>query len=143
MGALVDGCSPDAGGAGAESEHYFCPLQTRAVGSNLSQSLQTIPHTIDRPDRLLLAACIQQLAAQVFIYIAQYEKSIQSAFSEVADALTVRANICEQLDAQRALVADHTAAQRRGEPGESVQGAGRLVPPIALLGEAGGAPNMA
>ncbi len=44
------------------------------------------------------------------IEIARYEKSIQSAFAEVADALAARANIDEQLDAQRALV----AAYQRG-----------------------------
>ncbi|CAK7069359.1 MAG: Outer membrane protein OprM [Desulfovibrio sp.] len=38
------------------------------------------------------------------IAVAQYEKSIQSAFREVADALAQRANIGEQLDAQRSLV---------------------------------------
>ncbi|MDL2209340.1 efflux transporter outer membrane subunit [Desulfovibrio sp. OttesenSCG-928-O18] len=38
------------------------------------------------------------------IAVAQYEKSIQTAFREVADALVQRANIGEQLDAQKALV---------------------------------------
>ena len=35
--------------------------------------------------------------------LAQYEKAIQSAFREVADALVARANLGEQLDAQQAL----------------------------------------
>ena len=51
-----------------------------------------------------LKASLDVAEIQKNIYIAQYEKSIQSAFSEVADALSVRANIGEQLDAQRALV---------------------------------------
>ncbi|MEQ4575800.1 MAG: efflux transporter outer membrane subunit [Gammaproteobacteria bacterium] len=38
------------------------------------------------------------------IYVADYEKAIQSAFSEVADALAERAHVDEQLDAQRAYV---------------------------------------
>ncbi|MDH1701046.1 efflux transporter outer membrane subunit [Comamonas terrigena] len=38
------------------------------------------------------------------IYVAQYEKSIQSAFGEVADALSARRHMAEQLDAQQALV---------------------------------------
>lgn len=38
------------------------------------------------------------------IEVARYEKSIQSAFAEVADALVARANLDEQLDAQHALV---------------------------------------
>lgn len=38
------------------------------------------------------------------IAVANYEKAIQAAFREVADALAQRANIGEQLDAQRALV---------------------------------------
>ena len=38
------------------------------------------------------------------IQVAQYEKAIQSAFREVADALADRATIAEQLDARRELV---------------------------------------
>ncbi|QIL72772.1 efflux transporter outer membrane subunit [Diaphorobacter sp. HDW4B] len=51
-----------------------------------------------------LKASLDVAEIQKNIYVAQYEKSIQSAFSEVADALSVRANIGEQLNAQRALV---------------------------------------
>ncbi|MBH1640829.1 multidrug efflux transporter outer membrane subunit SmeC [Stenotrophomonas maltophilia] len=43
------------------------------------------------------------------IGIAQYEKAIQQAFSEVADALVTRDHLTAQMDAQRALVA---ASQR-------------------------------
>lgn len=43
------------------------------------------------------------------VTVAQYDKAIQSAFSEVADALAIRAHVEEQLDAQRAYVA---ASQR-------------------------------
>ena len=43
------------------------------------------------------------------INVAQYEKAIQRAFREVADALAERATLTEQLDARRALV-DATAA---------------------------------
>ncbi|UYC11979.1 efflux transporter outer membrane subunit [Xanthomonas sp. CFBP 8445] len=39
------------------------------------------------------------------VNIASYEKAIQSAFSEVADALATRAQLDERMDAQRALVA--------------------------------------
>jgi len=38
------------------------------------------------------------------IAIAQYEKAIQSAFREVSDALSLRAKLAEQLNAQRSLV---------------------------------------
>jgi multidrug efflux system outer membrane protein len=38
------------------------------------------------------------------IAVARYEKAIQTAFAEVADALTLRASLIEQLDAQQALV---------------------------------------
>lgn len=41
--------------------------------------------------------------------LASYDKTLQSAFKEVADALSVRASLAERLDAQRALV---DAAQR-------------------------------
>lgn len=37
------------------------------------------------------------------IDVAKYEKTLQTAFSEVADALSVRSHIAEQLDAQRSL----------------------------------------
>ncbi|MBD4909230.1 TolC family protein, partial [Xanthomonas citri pv. citri] len=43
------------------------------------------------------------------ITIAQYELAIQTAFSEVADALAERTQLDERMDAQRALV---DAAQR-------------------------------
>ena len=44
------------------------------------------------------------------VAVAEYEKTIQTAFQEAADALAVRRNISEQLDAQKAFV----AASRRG-----------------------------
>jgi outer membrane protein, multidrug efflux system len=43
------------------------------------------------------------------INVAQYEKAIQSAFRDVADALAERATLGEQLDARRRLV-DATAS---------------------------------
>ncbi len=46
------------------------------------------------------------------IFLAQYEKSIQSAFREVADALAQRGTIDDQLDAQQSLT-DATAASYR------------------------------
>jgi multidrug efflux system outer membrane protein len=46
------------------------------------------------------------------IAVAQYEKSIQTAFREVADALAQRGTIDEQLDAQKSLV-EATAQSRR------------------------------
>lgn len=44
------------------------------------------------------------------IAVAQYEKSIQVAFKEVADTLAQRATLTEQLSAQRALVAAATSS---------------------------------
>jgi outer membrane protein, multidrug efflux system len=46
------------------------------------------------------------------IFVAQYEKAIQSAFREVADALAQRGTLEEQLTAQQSLV-DAAAASRR------------------------------
>ncbi|MDD3937001.1 efflux transporter outer membrane subunit [Rhodoferax sp.] len=43
------------------------------------------------------------------IAVAQYEKAIQSAFREVADALASRATLAEQLQAQQALLEAETA----------------------------------
>jgi outer membrane protein, multidrug efflux system len=49
------------------------------------------------------------------VYIAQYEKTLQSAFQEVDDALVSRGTLDEQLVAQRALLADSSAAYRLAE----------------------------
>ncbi|WP_420008223.1 efflux transporter outer membrane subunit [Xanthomonas sacchari] len=50
------------------------------------------------------------------VNVATYEKAIQSAFSEVADALATRAQLDERMDAQRALVA---ATQRSDDLAEA------------------------
>jgi multidrug efflux system outer membrane protein len=52
-----------------------------------------------------LAASLEVTQVQREIAVAQYEKSIQSAFREVADVLAERATLAEQLDARRGLVA--------------------------------------
>ncbi|HKT72539.1 MAG TPA: efflux transporter outer membrane subunit [Steroidobacteraceae bacterium] len=44
------------------------------------------------------------------IYIAQYEKAVQSAFKEVDDALAARQTLDDQLEAQRALLDDSSAS---------------------------------
>ncbi|CAH1746347.1 Outer membrane protein OprM [Thauera humireducens] len=51
-----------------------------------------------------LQASLDVAEIQRDITIAQYEKAIQSAFREVADALAERATLAEQLDARRKLV---------------------------------------
>ncbi len=51
-----------------------------------------------------LQASLDVAEIQRDINVAQYEKSIQDAFREVADALADRATIAEQLDARRKLV---------------------------------------
>ena len=51
-----------------------------------------------------LQASLDVAEIQRDIQIAQYEKAIQSAFREVADALAERATLAEQLDARRKLV---------------------------------------
>lgn len=55
------------------------------------------------------------------VAVAEYEKAIQSAFAEVADALAVRVHVNEQLDAQRAYVAatgrSHALAEARYRSG--------------------------
>ncbi|AYH44807.1 AdeC/AdeK/OprM family multidrug efflux complex outer membrane factor [Azoarcus sp. DN11] len=51
-----------------------------------------------------LTANLEATKVQREIAVAQYEKSIQSAFREVADALADRATLAEQLDARRKLV---------------------------------------
>lgn len=49
-------------------------------------------------------ANVELSQAQKQLFIAAYERAIQSAFREVADALAIRGTIDEQLAAQRALV---------------------------------------
>jgi multidrug efflux system outer membrane protein len=51
-----------------------------------------------------LSASLDVAKVQREIQVAEYEKAIQSAFREVADALAERANLGEQLDARRKLV---------------------------------------
>lgn len=52
-----------------------------------------------------LRASLDSAKIQKEVTVAEYEKAIQTAFSEVADALAARNNIDEQLNAQRAQVA--------------------------------------
>ena len=51
-----------------------------------------------------LKASLDVSEIQKNIEVAQYEKSIQSAFSEVADAMSMRRHMTEQMEAQQALV---------------------------------------
>jgi len=51
-----------------------------------------------------LKASLEVAEVQRDIHVAQYEKAIQSAFREVADALAERATLAQQLDARRRLV---------------------------------------
>ncbi|HOC58793.1 MAG TPA: efflux transporter outer membrane subunit [Smithellaceae bacterium] len=44
--------------------------------------------------------------------VAQYEKTVQTAFREVADALAVKGTIDDQINAQQALVEDYSATYR-------------------------------
>ena len=60
-------------------------------------------------------AALDSARADQKIRIAQYEKAIQAAFRETADALSVRATVSEQLDAQQALLAAATESFRLSE----------------------------
>lgn len=62
-----------------------------------------------------LRASLDVAEVQRDINVAQYEKAIQSAFREVADALAERATLAEQLDARRRLVEASQAAFRLSE----------------------------
>ncbi len=55
-------------------------------------------------------ANVQLSEAQQAITVAQYEKTLQTAFREVADALAVRGNLGEQLAAQQSLAEASTRA---------------------------------
>ena len=60
-------------------------------------------------------AALDSARADQKIRIAQYEKAIQSAFRETADALAVRATVSEQLAAQQALVDAASESYRLAE----------------------------
>jgi len=62
-----------------------------------------------------LKASLDVAEVQRDINVAQYEKAIQSAFREVADALAERATLAEQLDARRKLVAATESGFRLSE----------------------------
>jgi multidrug efflux system outer membrane protein len=66
-------------------------------------------------------ATLDSATASRNIYLAQYEKSIQTAFREVSDALAQRATLDEQLNAQQALVdasgASYALSQARFKSG--------------------------
>ena len=62
-----------------------------------------------------LTANLEATKVQREIVVAQYEKAIQSAFREVADALADRATLAEQLDARRKLVEATEASFRLSE----------------------------
>lgn len=68
-----------------------------------------------------LQASLDSARITTDVAVAQYEKAIQSAFGEVADALAVRARMEEQIDAQRAYVdatqRGHTLAEARYRSG--------------------------
>lgn len=53
---------------------------------------------------ILLWANLQATKATREIYVAQYEKAIQTAFREVADALAVKGTVGDQMTAQQSLV---------------------------------------
>jgi len=57
-------------------------------------------------------SALKAAKAQQKIAVNQYEKSIQSAFREVADALAVRGTVNEQVSAQESLVNAVTATHR-------------------------------
>jgi multidrug efflux system outer membrane protein len=62
-----------------------------------------------------LTASLESTKVQRDINIAQYEKAIQSAFREVADAFAERATLDEQLDARRKLVEASAGSFRLSE----------------------------
>lgn len=62
-----------------------------------------------------LQASLDAATIQRDINVAQYERSIQNAFREVADALAERATLAEQLDARRKQVAAAQEAYRLSE----------------------------
>ncbi|MDB5744645.1 MAG: multidrug transporter [Polaromonas sp.] len=83
--------------AGSASSHLGDLFQSGSFGWTLAPQL-FLPIFDAGRNR----AGLQSAAVQRDIAVAQYEKSIQSAFREVADALASRATLGEQLRAQQA-----------------------------------------
>lgn len=73
-----------------------------SAGANTWSFIPTISVPIFQGGEL--KASLDSAKIQKNIYIAQYEKAIQTAFSDVADAFAVRENIEAQLTAQKDLV---------------------------------------
>lgn len=106
----------DNANIGAARAAFFPAITLTAAGGSTSRSLSDLfasgsgawsfAPSISLPifDGGSNRATLDAKKAQQSADIATYEKTIQTAFSEVADALAVRRHISEQLDAQRAQV---------------------------------------
>jgi multidrug efflux system outer membrane protein len=95
----------------------FNDLFSRGSGVWLFESRAVLP--IFDTGRNIASLMVSE--ADKALAVAAYEKSIQTAFREVADALAQRAHISEQIDAQRALAeateASYALSQHRYEIG--------------------------
>ena len=95
------------GSSGVESLALANLFQSSSRTWNFAPSIsQTIFDAGVNRGNLLLAKAQRDQA------VAQYEKAVQAAFRDVADALAVRGTIERQLDAQQRLVAANQTAER-------------------------------
>lgn len=80
---------------------------SRSLGELFSGGAWTFVPSISWPllDGGATEAGVRKAEATRDLRVASYDKVVQTAFREVADALSVRASLAERLDAQRALVA--------------------------------------
>ena len=96
---------------------HFDQLFSSGAGSWLFQPQAAVPLF----DTGRNWAALRATEAERDVAVATYEKAVQSAFREVADALSQRANIGEQLNAQRSLLqathATYTLSAKRHEIG--------------------------
>jgi outer membrane protein, multidrug efflux system len=111
----------DNANIGAARAAFFPSISLTAAGGSSSRALDDLftagsgmwsfAPSVSLPifDAGANRATLDARKAQQRADVASYEKAIQTAFKEVADALTVRSHLAEQLDAQRAYV---TAAEQ-------------------------------
>ena len=88
----------------------------RACSSSRAWHVRTAHHAADLRRRRATRPTWSSSQANRDIAVAQYERSIQTAFREVADALAGRATLGEQLRAQQAQVAGRGDALPPGRP---------------------------
>ncbi len=109
---------------GAARAAFFPTISLTVSGGQSSDQLSTLFNGVNRTWSFVpsisipifsagnLSASLKVSETEKNIAVADYEKTIQTAFKEVADAFAIRATMKEQMDAQNALVNAGSSAYR-------------------------------